>query len=203
MGKRGILRFFDWLLAVYIEVFRGTPMIVQAAVLYYGSAQALHLSIDRTAAALIIVSINTGAYISEIIRGGITSVDDGQFEAANALGMTHFQMMRKVILPQAVRNSLPAVTNEFIVNIKDTSVLSVISVSELFFSGETIAGQNFQFFHTYLVISGIYLIMTFTISRLFRLIEKHMDGPKNYNVMNNQMQVETPKIGAATSRKDA
>ncbi|WP_056993072.1 ABC transporter permease subunit [Lacticaseibacillus saniviri] len=194
-GKRGLLAVGNWLLAVYIEVFRGTPMIVQAAVLYYGAAQAFHLNMDRTAAALIIVSINTGAYISEIIRGGIISVDPGQFEAANALGMSHFQTMIKVILPQAIRNSLPAVTNEFIVNIKDTSVLSVISVSELFFSAETIAGQSFQFFHTYLIVSAIYLILTFTISHLFRLIERRLDGPKDYNVMNNQMQVETPKIG--------
>ena len=172
-------------------------MIVQAAVLYYGAAQAWHLNMDRTTAALLIVSINTGAYISEIIRGGIISVDEGQFEAANALGMTHLQTMMKVILPQAVRNSLPAVTNEFIVTNTDTSVLSVISVTELFISGETIAGQSFQFFHTYLIVSAIYLIMTFTISRLFRLIEKHLDGPKDYNVMTNQMQVETPKTRTA------
>ncbi|MFD1393298.1 ABC transporter permease subunit [Lacticaseibacillus jixianensis] len=193
-GKRGLRAVANWLLAVYIEVFRGTPMIVQAAVVYYGAALAFHVNMDRTVAALFIVSINTGAYISEIIRGGITSVDEGQFEAAHALGMTHWQTMTKIILPQAIRNSLPAVTNEFIVNIKDTSVLSVISVSELFFSAETIAGQNFQFFHTYLVVAGIYLLLTFTISRLFRIVEKHMDGPKNYNVMNNQMQVETPTI---------
>lgn len=193
-GKRGLLGFCKWLLSVYIEVFRGTPMIVQAAVLYYGAAQVFGINMDRTVAALIIVSINTGAYISEIIRGGIISVESGQFEAAAALGMTHWQTMTKVILPQAVRNSLPAVTNEFIVNIKDTSVLSIISVSELFFTSQTIAGQNFQFFHTYLTVCLIYLVLTFTISRLFRIIEKHLDGPKNYNVMNNQMQVETPEI---------
>lgn len=193
-GKRGLQWLVNWLLSIYIEVFRGTPMIVQAAVLYYGAAQAFGINMNKTMAALVIVSINTGAYISEIIRGGIISVDEGQFEAAHALGFTHLQTMMKVVLPQAVRNSLPAVTNEFIVNIKDTSVLSVISVSELFFSAETVAGQNFQFFHTYLIVSGIYLILTFTISRLFRLIEKHIDGPKNYNVMNNQMQVETPEV---------
>ncbi|KRN24454.1 ABC-type amino acid transport signal transduction system [Lacticaseibacillus camelliae DSM 22697 = JCM 13995] len=193
-GKRGLRAIGNWLLAVYIEVFRGTPMIVQAAVVYYGAALAFHVNMDRTVAALFIVSINTGAYISEIIRGGITSVDSGQFEAAHALGMTHWQTMTKVILPQAIRNSLPAVTNEFIVNIKDTSVLSVISVSELFFSAETVAGQNFQFFHTYLVVAGIYLLLTFTISRLFRLVEKRMDGPKDYDLMTNQMQVDTPKI---------
>jgi putative lysine transport system permease protein len=100
--------------------------------------------------------------------------------------------MTKIILPQAVRNSLPAVTNEFVINIKDTSVLSIISVSELFFTGSTIAGQNFQFFHTYLVVCVIYLILTFTITRILRLIERRLDGPQNYNVMANQDQVSTP-----------
>ncbi|WP_425483980.1 ABC transporter permease subunit [Lacticaseibacillus absianus] len=194
LGKRGLQGLVNWLLSVYIEVFRGTPMIVQAAVLYYGAAQAFGINMDRTLAALLIVSINTGAYISEIIRGGIISVDAGQFEAAQALGFTHLQTMVKVILPQAVRNAMPSVTNEFIVNIKDTSVLSIISVSELFFSAQTVAGQNFQFFHTYLIVCAIYLLLTFSISRLFRLVEKHLDGPKNYNVMTNQMQVETPEV---------
>lgn len=190
--RRAVLKVVDWLLSVYIEVFRGTPMIVQAAVLYYGAAQAFGWNLNRLVAALLIVSINTGAYLSEIMRGGIISVDAGQFEAAHALGMTHLQTMVKIILPQAVRNSLPAVTNEFVINIKDTSVLSIISVSELFFTGSTIAGQNFQFFHTYLVICLIYLILTFTITRILRLVERHLDGPQNYNVMANQDQVSTP-----------
>ena len=190
--RRTCLKVVDWLLSVYIEVFRGTPMIVQAAVLYYGAAQAFGWNMDRLVAALLIVSINTGAYLAEIMRGGIMSVDDGQFEAAHALGMTHLQTMFKIILPQAIRNSLPAVTNEFVINIKDTSVLSIISVSELFFSGSTIAGQNFQFFHTYLVICLIYLVLTFTITRILRFVERKMDGPQNYNLMANQDQVTTP-----------
>ncbi len=194
--RRYLINFVNWLLSVYIEIFRGTPMIVQAAVFYYGAAQAFNINLDRTTSALIIVSINTGAYLAEIIRGGIISIDQGQFEAASALGMTHFQQMEKIVLPQAVRNSIPAVTNEFIVNIKDTSVLSIISVSELFFTGWTIAGQNFQFFHTYLTISLIYLVLTFTITRIFRMIEKHLDGPKNYDLMTNEFQVDTPKIGS-------
>ncbi|WEV39891.1 ABC transporter substrate-binding protein/permease [Lactobacillus sp. ESL0681] len=189
--KRWGLKFVDWLLAVYIEIFRGTPMMVQAAVIYYGIAQFWHLSIDRTVAALIIVSINTGAYLAEIIRGGITSTPEGQFEAASALGMTHNQRMWHIILPQAIKNCLPSITNEFIVNIKDTSVLSIISVSELFFVGTTIASQTFKFFPTYLTISAIYLILTFTITRIFNLIEKRLAGSKNYNLMANQVQVGT------------
>ena len=132
---------FGWFLNVYIEIFRGTPMIVQSMVIYYGTAQAFGVSIDRTIAAIFIVSINTGAYMSEIVRGGIFAVDKGQFEAATALGMTHNQTMRKVVLPQVVRNILPATGNEFVINIKDTSVLNVISVVELYFSGNTIATQ--------------------------------------------------------------
>ncbi|WEV38777.1 ABC transporter substrate-binding protein/permease [Lactobacillus sp. ESL0680] len=188
-GKRWTLKFIDWLLSVYIEIFRGTPMMVQAAVIYYGIAQLWHLNIDRTIAALVIVSINTGAYLAEIIRGGIMSTPKGQFEAASALGMSHNQRMWHIILPQAIRNCLPSITNEFIVNIKDTSVLSIISVSELFFVGTTIASQTFKFFPTYLTISVIYLILTFTITRIFNLIEKHLEGSKNYNLMANQVQV--------------
>ncbi|MDF7639006.1 ABC transporter substrate-binding protein/permease [Lactobacillus sp. ESL0791] len=186
-GKRWFLNFIKWLLSVYIEIFRGTPMMVQAAVIYYGIAQFWHLNLDRTIAALIIVSINTGAYLAEIIRGGIISTPEGQFEAASALGMTHSQRMWHIILPQAIRNCLPSITNEFIVNIKDTSVLSIISVSELFFVGSTIASQTFKFFPTYLTISAIYLILTYTITRIFNLIEKHMNGSKTYNLMSNQM----------------
>lgn len=181
--KKACWMLFNWFLSIYIEVFRGTPMIVQAAVIYYGAAQAFGLNMNRTLAALIIVSINTGAYLSEILRGGIISVDQGQFEAAHALGFHHFQTMRRIILPQAIRNSIPAVTNEFLVNIKDTSVLSVIAVSELFFSAETIAGQSFQFFHTYLIVCAIYLALTFTISRLFRILEKKLDGRSDYIIL--------------------
>lgn len=192
-GKRWGLKIIDWILAVYIEVFRGTPMMVQAAVIYYGIAQLWHLNLNRTVAALIIVSINTGAYLAEVIRGGINATPKGQFEAAQALGMKHSQQMWHIILPQAIKNCLPSITNEFIVNIKDTSVLSIISVSELFFVGTTVASQTFQFFQTYFVISMIYLILTFSITRIFNFIEKKLEGPKNYNLMANQIQVEDPK----------
>lgn len=198
-SNRWLLNFGKWLLAVYVEVFRGTPMMVQAAVIYYGIAQFWHVNLNRTVAALIIVSINTGAYLAEVIRGGIIATPQGQFEAASALGMTHNQQMWHIILPQAIRNCLPSITNEFIVNIKDTSVLSIISVSELFFVGTTIASQSFQFFQTYFVISIIYLIMTFTITRIFNWIEKQLEGSRNYNLMANQVQVGTPQDGEANN----
>lgn len=193
-AKKGVLRVVNWLLSAYIEFFRGTPMIVQAMVIYYGSALAFEIDIDRIAAALFIVSINTGAYMSEIVRGGIISVDKGQFEAAQAIGMNHFQTMTNVVLPQVVRNILPATGNEFVINIKDTSVLNVISVSELFFQTKTVAGNNFRYFETFFITCILYFVMTFTITRILRYMEVKLDGPDNYMIMaGNQMQVERPE----------
>lgn len=192
--RKPILKIVNGLLSVYIEFFRGTPMIVQAMVIYYGSALAFEINVDRIAAALFIVSINTGAYMSEIVRGGIISIDKGQFEAAQAIGMNHFQTMINVVLPQVVRNILPATGNEFVINIKDTSVLNVISVSELFFQSKTVAGNNFRYFETFFITCILYFIMTFVITRILRYIEVKMDGPDNYMIMaGNQMQVETPE----------
>lgn len=183
---------FGWFLNVYIEIFRGTPMIVQSMVIYYGTAQAFGVSIDRTIAAIFIVSINTGAYMSEIVRGGIFAVDKGQFEAATALGMTHKQTMRKVVLPQVVRNILPAIGNEFVINIKDTSVLNVISVVELYFSGNTIATQTYQYFQTFTIIAVIYFVLTFTVTRILRYVERRFDTD-DYTTGANQMQTKGVK----------
>lgn len=190
---RALLKVVNATLSAYIEVFRGTPMIVQAMVIYYGSAQAFGIDLNRLYAALLIVSVNTGAYMSEIVRGGIVSIDKGQTEAAQAIGMTHFQTMFSVILPQVVRNILPATGNEFVINIKDTSVLNVISVSELFFQAKSVVGSNFKFFETFFVASVLYFIMTFTVTRILRYFERRLDGPENYIMYANQMQVETPE----------
>ncbi|MEX2805482.1 ABC transporter substrate-binding protein/permease [Streptococcus sp. H31] len=176
---------FGWLLTVYIEIFRGTPMIVQAMVIYYGTAQAFGLSIDRTLAAIFIVSINTGAYMSEIVRGGIFAVDQGQFEAATALGFSHGQTMRKIVLPQVIRNILPATGNEFVINIKDTSVLNVISVVELYFSGNTVATQTYQYFQTFTIIAAIYFVLTFTVTRILRYVENRLDQD-NYTTIEGE-----------------
>ena len=192
-GKRGLLKFSNLLLSAYIEFFRGTPMIVQAMVIYYGSAQFLDINMDKIGAAIFIVSINTGAYMAEIVRGGIISIDRGQFEAAQAIGMNHIQTMTNVVLPQVIRNILPATGNEFVINIKDTSVLNVISVSELYFQTKSIAGNNFRYFEAFFIASILYFVMTFTVTRILRAIEKKLDGPENYNLISNQMQVERPE----------
>lgn len=140
--------------------------------------------------------------MAEIVRGGIISIDKGQFEAAHAIGMNHVKTMLYVVLPQVIRNILPATGNEFIVNIKDTSVLNVISVTELFFQTSSITGNVFRFFEPFLVASIIYLIMTLTITRILRLLEKKLDGPENFNVIpGNQMQVARPENMAKKSGK--
>lgn len=181
--SRFLQKIVHGLLTIYIEVFRGTPMIVQAMVIYYGTALAFGVSMNRTVAALLIVSINTGAYMSEIVRGGIFAVDKGQTEAAQAIGMTHGQTMIKVVLPQVMRNILPATGNEIIINIKDTAVLSVISVADLFFQGTTAAGTNYQYFQTFTIVGVIYLVLTISATQLLRLVERKMDGPSEYAML--------------------
>ena len=176
------------ILSTYIEVFRGTPMIVQAMVIYYGAMQAgvIGRSTPIPVVAIFIVSINTGAYMAEIIRGGIISVDKGQKEAAHAIGMTHWQSMVNVVLPQAVRNIMPSIGNEFVVNIKDSSVLNVIAVSELFFMSRSAAGTYLRYFEVFAITAVIYLILTFTVTRILRLIERKMDGSNTYTILGSQ-----------------
>ncbi len=184
-GKKLFQKIINILLSVYVEVFRGTPMIVQSMVIYYGSALAFGIHMNPIGAAIFIVSINTGAYMSEIIRGGIVSIDKGQFEAAQAIGMNHFQTMRNVVLPQVIRNILPATGNEFVINIKDTSVLNVIAVTELYFQTKSVAGNNFRYFESFFVACVIYFVMTFTVTRILRYIENRLDGPDNYTMNND------------------
>lgn len=191
--KRIVLKVVNAILFVYIEIFRGTPMIVQAMVIFYGSKMAFNLDMNPLTAGIFIVSINTGAYMSEIVRGGIVSIDKGQFEAAHAIGMNHIQTMINVVIPQVIRNILPATGNEFVINIKDTSVLNVIAVSELYFQTKSVAGINFHYFESFFVACILYFVMTFTITRILRYIEKKIDGPDNYIMYANQMQVETPE----------
>lgn len=184
--KRSLYRVFDYILLGYIEVFRGTPMMVQSVVIFYGVAQVYGIHLQTLYAGIFIVSINTGAYMAEIVRGGILSIDKGQFEAAHSIGMTHWQTMICIILPQAIRNILPATSNEFVINIKDTSVLSVIGVSELFFTTKSEVGKFFTYFEPFFVACVIYFIMTFTVTRILRYLEIKLDGPSVYTIHGSQ-----------------
>ena len=184
--KRTGLKLVNFILLCYIEIFRGTPMMVQAMVIFYGVAMVYGIHLSILFAGIFIVSINTGAYMAEIVRGGILSIDKGQFEAAHSIGMTHSQTMVNVVLPQAIRNILPATSNEFVINIKDTSVLSVIGVTELFFNSKSVAGSNYKFFEVFLITCVIYFIMTFTVTRILRYFEIKLDGPSVYTIHGSQ-----------------
>lgn len=184
---RVLHKIVNGIIAVYIEVFRGTPMMVQAMVIYWGYAfmnggQTLPL----VPAGIFIVSINTGAYMAEIVRGGIISIDKGQFEGAYSVGMTHWQAMLYVVIPQVMRNILPSVSNEFVINIKDTSVLNVIGVAELYFMAGKIIYINLEIFQTYTIVCVLYFIMTFSVTRLLRFFEKKLSGKDNYTICGSQ-----------------
>ena len=184
---RGIMRVVNWIISAYVEVFRGTPMMVQAMIIYWGYAYMNGgASLPLIPAGIVIVSINTGAYITEIVRGGIIAVDRGQFEGAMSIGMSHFSTMIHIIIPQVMRNILPAVSNEFVVNIKDTSVLNVIGVTELYFYAASAAKNSYKIFASYLIACAIYFCLTFTITRILRLIEKKIEGKANYSIFGSQ-----------------
>ena len=180
-----VVGFFKALLNAYVEIFRGTPMMVQAAFIYYGAAMLFDIHMGTWTAALFIVSINTGAYMAETVRGGILSIDPGQTEGAMAIGMNHMQIMTNVILPQALRNIMPQIGNNLIINIKDTCVLSIISVVELFYNVKSIVGATYAFFPAYSIAMVIYFILTFTCSRVLRVIEDRMAGPDSYDLAMN------------------
>ncbi len=177
-----LLKTVKFLCVAYIEVFRGTPLMVQAMVIYYGLMRFASVKLPLIVASMLIVGLNTGAYMAEIMRSGIISIDRGQTEAAMSLGMTHWQTMRTVILPQAIRNVLPSVGNELVVNVKDTSVLNVIAVSELFFVAKSASGTYLKYFEVYTIVAVMYLVMTMFLSRLLTRLEKKMDGPSEFEV---------------------
>lgn len=187
---KALHRLLQFVLAAYIEIFRGTPMIVQAMVVYYGAMQLYKIDMSPMTAGFFIVSINTGAYMAETVRGGIDSIDIGQTEAAKAIGMTHWQTMINVMIPQTIRNILPQIGNNLIINIKDTSVLNVISVTELYFSGNSAAGAYFRYFEVFFIICVIYFIMTFACSRLLRWMEHKIDGSSTYSLVKSDMMAD-------------
>ena len=182
-----IQKTINILISIYVEVFRGTPMMVQAMVIYWGYAFMMNgATLPLIPAGIFIVSINTGAYMTEIVRGGIISIDKGQFEGAASVGMTHWQAMIHVIIPQVLRNILPSISNEFVINIKDTSVLNVIGVMELYFMAGKIQSMTWKIFETYLIVCVIYFVMTFTVTRLLRFFEKKLAGKDSYTICGSQ-----------------
>ncbi len=186
LPKRFLLKLVRAVVRIYVEVFRGTPMVLQAVFIYYGlpyfSGNTLRFS-NMWAAAILVVSVNTGAYMAESVRGGIISIDPGQTEGAKALGMTHVQTMTRVILPQALRNIMPQIGNNFIINVKDTSVMFIIGFTEFFSAHRYITGINNLYFPSAAIEMAGYLIMTLSASLLLRWVEKRMDGSDSYELV--------------------
>ena len=186
--KRFFLGLINVIIRVYVEVFRGTPMVLQAVFIYFGlpyftNAQiAFRGNSGMWMAAILVVSINTGAYMAESVRGGIISIDRGQTEGAMAIGMTHFQTMTTVILPQALRNIMPQIGNNFIINLKDSSVMFIITFSEFFAAHRSAVGATYLYFPSAVVEMVGYLTMTLIASFILRAVEKRMDGPADFDL---------------------
>lgn len=186
-----IMRVVRFVLGAYVEVFRGTPMMVQAMFIFYGMAMLWNIHMEMLPAALLIVSINTGAYMAETVRGGILSIDAGQTEGAKAIGMTHVQTMLYVILPQALRNIMPQIGNNFIINVKDTSVMFIIGFNDFFAVHKAVAGATFRFFPSAAIEMAGYLTMTLLASFLLRRLEKLLDGHASYELVREDPLVAT------------
>jgi len=184
--KKFFLGLIRVIVRVYVEVFRGTPMVLQAVFLYYGlpyfTSNAVKFDNIWTAA-ILVVSINTGAYMAESVRGGIISVDPGQTEGAKAIGMNHVQTMTSVILPQALRNIMPQIGNNFIINVKDTSVMFIIGFSEFFSAHRAAVGASYLYFPSATVEMAGYLTMTLVASFLLRWVERKLDGSGSYELV--------------------
>ena len=184
--KKFFLKLIRAIIRIYVEVFRGTPMVLQAVFIYYGVPYVTNnaMRFDSVwVAAILIVSINTGAYMAESVRGGIISIDPGQTEGAKAIGMNHFQTMTSVILPQAIRNIMPQIGNNFIINVKDTSVMFIITFTEFFAVHRNIVGLNYMYFPSATIEMIGYLAVTLTASLLLRAVEKRMDGKSSYELV--------------------
>lgn len=158
----------------YIETIRGTPMLVQAMFLYFGLPMAFGFRLPAMGAGVIIIAVNSGAYIAEIVRGAVQSINTGQMEAGRSIGLNAMQTMRYIIWPQAFRRMLPPLGNQFIISLKDTSLLMIIGVGELLRTGDEIVAVNFRAFEVYLAVGLIYLSMTMSIAKVLKILEKRM-----------------------------
>ena len=159
---------------VYIEIIRGTPMLLQILIMYAGSKMFFGIDLSPFTSAIIAIALNSAAYVSEIVRAGIEAVDKGQMEAARSLGMRKSTAMVLIVIPQAIKNILPAIGNEFVAIIKESSMASIIGVNELMFAAKVVVGSTYRWLEPYIVAAGFYFIMTFTLGRIISLIERRM-----------------------------
>ena len=190
--KRVLLKIVRIIIRAYVEIFRGTPMILQAVFIFYGLPYFFGVSFkDIWTVSIIVVSVNTGAYMAESVRGGIMSIDPGQFEGAKAIGMNHWQTMLYVILPQTLRNIMPQIGNNYIINVKDTSVMFIIGFSDFFAVHKMVSGAVFKYFPSAFMEMIGYLCLTLLASFLLRKLEKKLAGKPDYELVNTDQLVMT------------
>ncbi len=179
--KRTKFKPLKWLTSLYVEIVRGTPVLVQISMVYYGlpmigvsfpNVEVGGVTFDRLFAGIVALAINSTAYICEIVRGGIESVDSGQKEAAQALGFSNFNIMTLIILPQALRNVLPTLGNEFVSMIKQSSQVSIMGLADLMYAADIIRGNTYRPFSPLVIVAAIYLILGFSVSYIFKVIER-------------------------------
>lgn len=164
--------FLRKLAGAYVESIRGTPLMVQVMFLYFGLPMAVGMRIPPLTAGIVTIALNSGAYIAEIVRGAVQSINPGQMEAARSIGLTRFQAMRYVVWPQALKRMIPPLGNQFIISLKDTSLLVVIGVGELTRTGQEIISVNFRAFEVWLTVAIMYLVLTMTISKILSVVEE-------------------------------
>lgn len=175
LGRITKIKPLYWLSTGYVELIRGTPVLVQAIWIYFALPLIIGYTLPSLVAGIIVIALNSGAYIAEIVRGAVQSVDKGQMEAGRSLGMGRHTTMLNVIWPQAFKRMIPPLGNQFIISIKDTSLLSVILVPELIFQGRMIAASHFNAVEIYTTVAAFYLIITLTLSKVLSVIEKRLE----------------------------
>lgn len=175
LGRLARFKPLNWLCAIYVELIRGTPVLVQAIWIFFALPLIINYNLPSVTAGIIVIALNSGAYIAEIVRGAVHSIDKGQTEAGRSLGMGPQQTMLNVIWPQAFRRMIPPLGNQFIISIKDTSLLSVILVPELIFQGRMIAASHFNAVEIYTTVAVFYLAITLSLSKILSVMEKRLD----------------------------
>ncbi|WP_026672707.1 amino acid ABC transporter permease [Alkalihalobacterium bogoriense] len=168
-------KFIYMLATIYVEVVRGTPILAQILLLYMGISDLFGINLDKVVASIIAIALNAGAYIAEIVRGSVQSIDKGQSEAGRSLGLSKTQTMRYIIWPQAIKRMIPPLGNQFIISLKDTSLFSVIAVTEILYMGRQYISSTFTYFETYVMICIFYLIITIPSMIILRKIERRLD----------------------------
>lgn len=176
LGRISTNKLLYGIATVYVEVIRGTPILVQAIWIYFALPLIIQYTLDPVVAGIIVIAINSGAYIAEIVRGAVQSIEKGQMEAGRSLGLSHGQTMRYIIWPQALKRMIPPMGNQFIISIKDTSLLSVILVPELIFQGRLIVANHFNAVEIYTTVAAFYLAITLSLSIALRRLEKRLDN---------------------------